>query len=119
LAYNLAVEWVVEYTDEFEAWFDRLSSTEQESVAASLLLLRQTGPTLGYPHSSQIKGSRHGSMRELRIQHKGQPLRALYAFDPRRAAIMLLGGNKKGDDRWYRRFVPLADDLFDEHLRSL
>jgi hypothetical protein len=58
-------------------------------------------------------------MRELRIQHCGDPYRVLYAFDPRRAAILLLGGNKAGNDRWYEEYVPQADELYDEHLDEL
>ena len=58
-------------------------------------------------------------MRELRIQHHGDPYRVLYAFDPRRAAILLIGGNKTGDDRWYERYVPVADDLYDVHLGEI
>jgi len=58
-------------------------------------------------------------MRELRIQHAGNPYRILYAFDPKRSAILLLGGNKRGNDRWYERYVPIADNLYDEHLRTL
>lgn len=82
-------------------------------------LLEDRGPTLPFPHSSGVKGSRHTHMRELRVQHKGSPYRVLYAFDPRRAAILLIGGKKQGDDRWYERFVPLADDLYDQHLTEL
>jgi len=58
-------------------------------------------------------------MRELRIQHAGNPFRVLYAFDPRRTAILLLGGNKSGNDRWYEEYVPIADKLYDEHLETL
>jgi hypothetical protein len=58
-------------------------------------------------------------MRELRTQVKERPFRTLYAFDPRRMAILLIGGDKKGDDRWYEVFVPWADDLYDEHLKIL
>ena len=58
-------------------------------------------------------------MRELRVQHKGQPYRVLYAFDPRRSAILLIGGNKTGNDRWYEEFVPVADRLYDEHINTL
>jgi hypothetical protein len=61
----------------------------------------------------------HGNMRELRIQHQGRPYRILYAFDPRRCAILLLGGGKTGDDRWYDQNVPIADRLYDEHLDTL
>lgn len=58
-------------------------------------------------------------MRELRIQHRGAPYRVLYAFDPRRRAILLIGGFKMGDDRWYEKMVPIADDLYDEHLGEI
>jgi hypothetical protein len=58
-------------------------------------------------------------MRELRIQHAGRPYRVLYAFDPRRAAILLIGGDKTGDKRWYEVHVPLADRLYEEHLNEL
>lgn len=57
--------------------------------------------------------------RELRVQHKGLPYRILYAFDPRRTAILLIGGNKVGNDRWYEQYIPVADRLYDEHLREL
>lgn len=58
-------------------------------------------------------------MRELRIQHKGDPIRVLYAFDPRRSVILLIGGNKAGRDHWYDEYVPIADKLYDEHLKAL
>jgi hypothetical protein len=58
-------------------------------------------------------------MRELRTQHQGRPLRTLYAFDPLRNAILLIGGEKTGDDRWYEVYVPIADRLYDEHLEQL
>lgn len=111
--------WEVEYTDEFGDWWASLTEAEQESVAASVRLLEERGPALGFPHSSGIHGARHGHMRELRIQHHGHPLRTLYAFDPRRSAILLLGGDKTGDARWYDSHIPLADHLYDEHLEQL
>lgn len=63
--------------------------------------------------------SNYDHMRELRIQHKGDPYRILYAFDPRRMAILLIGGNKKGDKRWYIKFVPIPDKLYKEHVEEL
>ncbi len=111
--------WEVEYTDEFGAWWVSLTEAEQSSVAASVGLLEARGPSLGYPHSSAIKGSRHGQMRELRTQHSGHPIRTLYAFDLRRAAILLIGGDKTGDGRWYEVHVPIADQLYDDHLDQL
>lgn len=111
--------WEVEYTDEFGGWWNGLTEAEQVSVDASVRLLETRGPQLGYPHSSGIADSRHPRMRELRIQHRGRPFRVLYAFDPRRTAILLIGGDKTGDERWYDRHVPLADRLYDEHLAAL
>ncbi len=111
--------WEVEYTNEFEAWWNRLTEDEQESVTAVVGLLERLGPDLPYPRSSGIKGSKHGHMRELRIQHQGRPIRVLYAFDPRRTAILLIGADKTGNDRWYQEFVPLADRLYDEHVETL
>ena len=109
----------VEYTDEFADWWDTLGEDEQDSVDAAVELLEAFGPRLPFPHSSGVESSRHGHMRELRVQHRGRPLRVLYAFDPRRVAILLTGGDKTGDRRWYDRVVPVADDLYDEHLRAL
>ena len=43
----------------------------------------------------------------------------LYAFDPRRIAILLIGGNKGGDDQWYKTFIPIADKLYNEHLDEI
>ena len=109
----------VEYTDVFGNWWDGLDLDEQESVAASVEVLATLGASVPFPYSSGIKESRYSHMRELRIQHKGMPYRVLYAFDPRRVAILLLGGNKGGDDRWYAKMVPQADALYDNHLKDL
>lgn len=109
----------VEYTDEFGAWWSTLSETEQVDVAAMVTLLETRDVRLGFPHSSGIKGSRHTHMRELRIQSGGKPIRVFYAFDPLRMAILLIGGDKTGDGRFYEVFVPVADTLYDEHLDEL
>ena len=111
--------WNVEVTGEFEQWFNTLRDEEKGAVIRAQLLLADRGPTLPYPHSSGIHGSKFEHMRELRIQHKGDPYRVLYAFDPRRTAILLLGGKKTGDDRWYDKIVPEADKLYQEHLTEL
>ena len=111
--------WEVEGTDTFADWFVRLSEDEQVDVGRVIELLVEHGPSLPFPYSSGIHGSRHRHMRELRIQHAGRPYRVLYAFDPRRAAILLLGGDKTGQDRWYEQHVTEADDLYDEYLAAL
>jgi hypothetical protein len=111
--------WEIEFTDEFERWWQTLDGDEQESLAASVELLRQLGPQLARPHADAVDGSKHANMKELRTQHQGRPLRTLFAFDPRRCAILLIGGDKKGDDRFYERMIPLADKLYDDHLEQL
>ncbi len=77
------------------------------------------GPNLGRPRVDHVKGSEHQNMKELRIQFKGDPVRILFAFDPRRRAVLLLGGTKTGDKGWYRRNVPLADQEFTTHLQEM
>ena len=111
--------WEVEYTDEFGSRWNTLDDDEQASVDAYVGLLEEKGPNLPFPYSSGVHGSRHGHMRELRVQHRGDPYRLLSAFDPRRVAILLIGGNKAGDDDWNEKFVPRADRLYDEHLETL
>jgi len=113
------VLWEVEFSDEFGQWWEGLDAAEQKSVDFTVSLLQEVGPTLRMPHSSGIEMSRHTHMRELRIQHEGRPYRVLYAFDPRRTAILLIGGDKTGKSRWYEEHVPRADAIYDQHLREL
>lgn len=82
-------------------------------------LLEEKGPNLPFPYSSGVNGSKHSHLRELRIQSGGKPLRIFYAFDPRRTAILLIGGDKTGDNRFYEKYVLIADRLYDEYLKEL
>jgi hypothetical protein len=110
--------WEVEYTDQFGEWWDNLSEEEQEAVTAAVNVLERRGPVLGRPLVDTIKQSRHANMKEL--IPPASDIRVLFAFDPRRAAVLLIGGDKGGDwNAWYDRMVPIADDLFDEHLLEL
>jgi hypothetical protein len=113
------MSWEVEFTDEFGSFWNGLDADEQDSIDQVVGLLEARGPSLPFPYSSDINGSKHGNMRELRIQHRGEPYRVFYAFDPNRSAILLIGGNKSGDGQFYERMVPLADRIYDEHLRAL
>lgn len=90
------MEWEVEFTDEFFSWWDGLSESEQADVDAKVILLQRIGPNLPRPHADLVRSSRHPNMKELRIQHSGRPYRVLFAFDPRRCAILLIGGDKTG-----------------------
>ena len=111
--------WDAEFTNEFRAWWDTLTESQQEDVAASVQLLMEHGPQLRFPRSSGVEGSKHAHMRELRVQSGGTPLRIFYAFDPRRTAILLVGGDKTGDERFYETFIPVADRLYDEYVDEL
>jgi len=124
LGYIPSMAWEVEYTDEFEAWWNTLTSEEQVEIDAKVRLLEERGPVLSRPHSDVIAQSRHANMKELRgrvVKPGGEPseLRVLYAFDPNRTAILLIGGDKTGNPGWYNQFVPIADDLFDKHLKGI
>jgi hypothetical protein len=103
-------------TEEFEAWFLALQDRDAEAVARAIGLLEEKGVTLGFPYSSEIKGSQ--ALRELRAQSGGHPLRVFYAFDPWRRAVLLIGGDKTGDDRFYDTFVPRAEHIWAEYLAT-
>ena len=105
-------------TDEFADWFQELTQADAKAVARNVGLLEAKGTTLGHPHSSAIKRSKY-PLRELRVQSGGRPLRVFYAFDPRRQAVLLLGGDKTGDDRFYERFVPQAESIWEEYLTEI
>ena len=108
--------WDVEFTDEFGEWWGTLS---EDSLAVGVKLLQAIGPALGRPYADTVKQSRHQNIKELRTQLHGNPLRTFYAFDTRRKAILLIGGCKSGDKRFYERMVPLANKLLDEHLQEI
>jgi hypothetical protein len=111
--------WEVEYTDEFGEWWDGLTVEEQNSIADGVYVLEEFGPTLTRPQADTVRGSKYPNMRELRIQHQGRPYRVLYAFDPRRVGVLLIGGDKTGNSHWYEEFVPKADAIYSQHLSEI
>ncbi|MCC5879292.1 MAG: type II toxin-antitoxin system RelE/ParE family toxin [Idiomarina sp.] len=112
--------WNVRTTSTFDEWFDAQDDTDRANVLAALIVLREKGPSLSRPYADTIKGSTHKNMKELRIQSKGNPIRAFFAFDPDRAAILLCAGDKSGKDkRFYERMISLADKEFTAHLKTL
>jgi hypothetical protein len=92
---------------------------EQVEIDAKVDLLQELGPILPRPHADVIVSSRHHNMKELRGKVEGRQLRVLYAFDPTSTVLLLIGGDKTGDPKWYEKFVPIADALFDRHLEHL
>jgi hypothetical protein len=95
-----------------------LDENEQIAIDAAVEVLEERGPALGRPLVDNVHRSRHANMKELRPL--GGDLRILFAFDPRRTAILLIGGDKSGRwNQWYAAMVPLADQLYDQHLADL
>jgi hypothetical protein len=117
MRYAVHVAWNVEYTNEFGEWFGGLGDA-REDVIAAVELLEDIGPTLGRPFVDTLKGSRYPNFKELRPQ--GGNLRIIFAFDPRRSAILLIGGDKTGRwQSWYREVIPVAERLYEEYLEEL
>ena len=112
--------WRIETTDTFDRWFDALSDNDRANVLAAMLVLRERGPMLARPYADSVYGSSHSNMKELRVQSKGCPIRAFFAFDPKRKGILLCAGNKAGDEkRFYEVMIPIADREFTAHLNAL
>jgi hypothetical protein len=111
--------WEIEASNEFAAWYGDLTDPEADSVNFSVDLLAQSGPMLGRPHVDTLKGSRIPNLKELRVQHEGRPFRILFVFDPRRVGYLILGGDKTGKNDWYETFIPIAEKIYNQHLKEL
>ncbi|QTF93892.1 type II toxin-antitoxin system RelE/ParE family toxin [Halomonas sp. BM-2019] len=111
--------WQIEQTRTFEEWYLSLDDADRENVLAALMMLRERGPMLPRPHADTVNGSQYRNMKELRIQSQGRPLRAFFAFDPRRTGIVLCAGDKTGNKRFYDDLIPVADREYAAHLESL
>ena len=111
--------WEVEVSDEFIGWYESLSEREGVSVDTAVDMLQDYGPTLGRPYIDTLKGSKFSNIKELRVQHLGRPLRILFAFDPRRSAYLILGGDKTGDANWYIDAIRRAEAIFTQHLKEI
>lgn len=117
--------WEIEYTDQFEQTWNALSEDEQHAINQRVRLLQDRGPDLGRPYVDGIKTSRHSNMKELIVPEGPSEFRVLFAFDPKRSALLLILGDKSPNDpntpnwnAWYDTMVPIADDLFTKHLNS-
>ena len=113
--------WEIEFHPEFEIWAGGLVQPDAEALLAALRILRDQGPALGRPLVDSVAGSRHRNMKELRPGSTGRTeIRVLFAFDPERRAILLVGGDKSVDwSGWYDVNIPIADERFDAHLVRL
>ncbi len=113
--------WEVEFDEAFAAEFDELPETVRDELLAHALLLENSGPHLKRPHADTLNGSKHANMKELRFGADDGVWRVAYAFDPRRAGILLVAGDKSGGSgkRFYKRLIKTADERFDAHLAAL
>jgi len=111
--------WTVLFGEIFDAWFEEQEEALQEKILADLINLSTYGPTLSRPYADTVKGSRHKNMKELRIQYAGKPVRAFFAFDPVRRAVILCAGDKSNDKNFYPRMIRIADDAFTAHLNNM
>lgn len=115
--------WSVKVTEEYAAWFTALMKEDLASavlVAQAVAALREEGPALGRPLVDRIQGSRIHHLKELRPGSKGRSeIRVLFAFDPTRSALLLLGGDKAGNwQRWYRQNIPVAEQLYLDYTQA-
>ncbi len=114
------MSWEIEGTDQFVEWYRSLTGDENDSVDAVVEMLAEEGPNLGRPHADTLEGSAIQNLKELRPPGAGKFLRILFVFDPRRQAILLLGGNKEGNwTKWYTTAIPVAEQIYDEYLNEL
>lgn len=111
--------WTIQRTNEIATWITGLDNDAKEAIYQSLLVLREIGPTLGRPLVDTVKGSSFSNMKELRVQNKGRVFRIFFAFDPAREAILLIGGDKRGDKKFYDTMINKADMLYQHHLDKL
>ena len=109
--------WIIERTWIIADWITQLDDAKG-AIYKNLLILKEIGPALGRPYVDAVKTSRFSNMKELRIQNKKRVFRIFFAFDPDRKAILLIGGDKKGDKRFYQRLIPIADNLFESYLKG-
>ena len=111
--------WTVITTDLFNEWLEQQDESTQEKVLAALVVLQQQGPSLGRPLVDTVYDSKFTNMKELRVQHRGKPLRAFFAFDPLRQAIVVFIADKGGKKRFYKEMLAIADEQYELHLASL
>lgn len=118
--HNIDMNWIVNFHDDFAAEFTEFETDIKQEIAALTFLLEEFGPQLGRPHADTLKASKHANMKELRFKASDGVWRLAFAFDPDRAAILLVAGDKSGgsEKRFYKQLIKTADMRFDDHLKQ-
>jgi hypothetical protein len=113
------MEWNVVFDPDFRIWFYEQEQEFQDEAFAVIKVLEESGPMLGRPRVDTLKGAAVKNLKELRVQYQGEPWRILFVFDPTRQAILLVGGNKTGNNRWYKENIPIAEIRYAQYLETL
>jgi hypothetical protein len=115
------MSWTVLFHEEFDPEFREFDEDLQDELLAHAKLLQEFGPQLGRPTVDTLKGSKHANMKELRFEWRRGVWRMAFAFDPKRRAVLLVGGDKAGTDqkRFYKRLIAVADGRLDSYLAAL
>jgi hypothetical protein len=118
MQYAVRMPWKLVYLAEYESWRDDQEEDLQDEAAAQLEVLKLFGPTLGRPRVDTLYDSQLPNLKEVRFYFKGAPIRILFVFDPKQQGVIILGGDKSGDKRWYKKHIPIAEKLYAEHLKK-
>lgn len=110
--------WKVVQANEFGKWYAEQDADAREDIFAKIEVLATVGPSLGRPNVDTVYESRFPNMKELRVQSKGRPFRIFFVFDPKRQAVLLIGGDKTGKKRFYKEMVPIADQIYERYLKG-
>lgn len=110
--------WNIQYTNEFGHWWEQLGGQEHESIAVEINLLEHLGPDHLVRFMTGIRDSKHNHLRELRVIFSDRIYRILFGFKLSSKEILLIGGDKTGNDRWYEKNLPLAEKIFKQHFSS-
>jgi hypothetical protein len=113
----MSKSWAVEFHEEFAAEFMQFSEPVRQKIVSLGRLLENFGPQVARPKVDTLKGSKHSNMKELRFDADDGAWRVAFAFDLKRNAILLVGGDKLGvsQDKFYRNLIEIADRRFDQH----
>ncbi|CAI1114357.1 type II toxin-antitoxin system RelE/ParE family toxin [Serratia liquefaciens] len=111
--------WQIVTVERFDSWFLSLNNDQQKSVLVGIFKLQEFGPLLARPHADTLNHKNQiQHLKELRIQHRGRPFRIFFAFDPQRQAVLLCGGDKTGNKRFYQQMLPIAVREFSHYLAT-
>ena len=106
-------------TSHFDKWFANVDNIGKKDILAIVEVLKNFGPTLGRPYVDTLKGSKIPNLKELRIRSIGRPFRVLFIFDVKRRAILLIGGNKANDKKFYKKYILIAEKIYNQYTKEI